>query len=163
MGGELGQSSEWSENREIDWALLAMGPYHSGAQKMVAALNRLYLDEPALHQCEFDPAGFYWVDCSDYESSILIFVRQTTDSLRRVLVIMNLTPTPKENYSIGLPVGGHWVERFNSDNREFGGSGMGRPDGVQARSDSVMGQPYSGDFTLPPLGAAVYSPQEQMR
>lgn len=159
MGGEIGQSSEWNENAQVEWWLLDHGHFHKGVQQMVKELNSFYCNERALFESDYDHEGFYWIDCSDSESSILSFVRQTTDSERIVCVILNLTPVPRDNYSIGLPESGKWVQLFNSDASRFGGSGIETNAELIATDNSVHGQPCSGSFVLPPLSVSAYIPE----
>ena len=82
MGGEFGQSAEWNENGQLDWWLLDAGPFHRGLQKFVEDLNQLYAATPALWQADYDHGGFYWIDCTDRENSVLSFVRQTADGAK---------------------------------------------------------------------------------
>ena len=103
MGGEFGQSSEWNANASLDWWLLDQGPFHRGVQRLVRDLNRLYQNEPALWQADYDPAGFSWIDCGDSDNSVLSFLRQTSDGSRQVVVVLNLTPVLRQQYRIGLP------------------------------------------------------------
>ncbi len=79
MGGEFGQRAEWNENSQLDWWLLDAGPYHRGLQQFVADLNKLYLATPGLWQSDYDHGGFYWIDCTDRDNSVLSFIRQTAD------------------------------------------------------------------------------------
>ena len=159
MGGEIGQSSEWSENSEVAWWLLDQGPYHRGVQRLMENLNQLYQLEPALWQSDYDPEGFFWVDCSDHESGVLSFVRQTKDRSRCVLVVLNMTPIPRSKYRIGLPQSGQWQEVLNSDAAVYGGSNMGNLGGVTADNYKVHNQPFSARFVLPPLSVAVFRPE----
>ena len=76
-------------------------------QKFVEDLNQLYAASPALWQADYDHAGFYWIDCTDQENSVLSFVRQTADGKNHSVVILNLTPVPRPNYRIGLPRAGN--------------------------------------------------------
>jgi 1,4-alpha-glucan branching enzyme len=156
MGGEFGQSHEWNANAELDWWLLNEGPYHCGLQRFVEELNRLYLAEPALWQTDYDTDGFFWMDCSDHESSVLSFVRQTANGVRQLLVVLNLTPVPRRRYRIGLPRGGRWREVLNSDAAIFGGGNVGNLGGVIAEDYQVHRQPCSARFTLPPLSVTVF-------
>jgi len=156
MGGEFGQVNEWNANAELDWWLLDAGPYHRGTQRFVEDLNALYRAEPALWEGDYDDDGFFWVDCSDHESSVLSFVRQNQDRASRLLVALNLTPVARDNYRIGLPQGGFWREVLNSDAEIYGGSNRGNLGGVTAEDYKVHNQPFSGAFTLPPLGVTVF-------
>ncbi|MFO1499087.1 MAG: 1,4-alpha-glucan branching protein GlgB [Verrucomicrobiota bacterium] len=159
MGGEVGQRAEWNANGEVDWWLLDQGPYHVGLQRFIADLNHLYRSEPALWHGDYDLDGFYWIDCSDQESSILSFVRQDSRGHHRVAVILNLTPAPRQAYRIGLPSGGVWQEVLNSDAQIYGGSNLGNLGGVTAESYQVHNQPFSAAFTLPPLSVVAFRPE----
>src|SRR5882762_494291 len=76
MGGEFGQRAEWNSNAQLDWASLDAGPFHRGVHQLVKDLNRLYLNEPALWQADFDEKGFAWIDSLDHANSVLSFLRR---------------------------------------------------------------------------------------
>jgi 1,4-alpha-glucan branching enzyme len=158
MGGEFGQRSEWNANQSLDWHLLEQGPYHCGLQRFVEDANKLYKATPALWKGDYDYDGFFWVDCSDHESSVMSFIRQNHDRTSRVLVIMNLTPIPRHHYRVGLPEAGFWQEVLNSDAEIYGGSNWGNMGGVTAEDYQVHAQPFSGQFTLPPLSIIAFRP-----
>lgn len=158
MGGEIGQSSEWSENQSLEWWLLTEGPYHKGAQQMMKELNNFYRHEAALYESDYDHAGFYWIDCSDSESCVLSFVRQTHDGLRKVCVILNLTPVPRAGYRIGVPEMCSWVEFFNSDSTRFGGAGQFENAVYSTDAIPMHGQQFSVEFSLPPLSVIAFIP-----
>jgi len=109
----------------------------------------------ALHQLDFDPAGFSWVDANDSEQSILSFSRHAGAS--EVLAVFNFTPVPRAGYRIGLPRGGFWREVLNSDAEIYGGSGWGNMGGVEAEESSWHGRPFSVRIALPPLGAVFFT------
>jgi len=161
MGGEIGQRSEWNSNAELDWGLLDQGPYHRGLQRFVEDLNKFYRSEPGLWAGDFDMEGFFWVDCSDNENSVLSFIRQNKDLTSRVLVILNLTPVPRHQYRVGLPSAGFWREALNSDASIYGGSNQGNLGGVQAETYKVHNQPYSAVFTLPPLSVIAFRAESE--
>ena len=158
MGCEIGQSAEWAENGQIDWWLLEAGPYHRGLQKFVEDLNRLYCGAPALWQSDYDHAGFYWMDCNDSDNSILSFVRQTADGINKMIVILNLTPVPRENYRIGLPGAGKWAEKLNSDAGIYAGTNKGNLGGVTAQKIPCHNQAHSAEFYLPPMSVIAFQP-----
>lgn len=158
MGGEIGQTPEWNANGSVEWWLLEAGPYHEGLRRMVESLNRVYRENPALWEGDYDHEGFYWVDCSDAESSILSFARQTKDGRNLLLVIMNFTPVLREDYRLGLPRGGTWNEVFNSDCGSYGGGNQGNLGSVTAEPVSSHGHGQSARFRLPPLGVVVFRP-----
>jgi 1,4-alpha-glucan branching enzyme len=150
MGGEWGQYSEWRHDGSLDWDLLSY-PLHSGVQKWVADLNRLYREEPALHEGDCTPAGFEWVDCSDAGHCVLCFLRKATAAAESILVVCNFTPVPRWGYRVGVPCGGFWKELLNGDATVYGGSGLGNLGGVPTEESSWHGQPFSLVLTLPPL------------
>jgi 1,4-alpha-glucan branching enzyme len=151
MGGEFGQWNEWDHDKSLDWHLLEY-PNHKGLQTFLKSLNHLYIDEPALHQNEFSPEGFEWIDGSDSQQCILIFMRKASRSDDNIVVALNFTPVQREGYRIGVPCEGTWKEILNSDAKEFGGGGIGNPKPVQSDPLTWHGQPFSVNLTLPPLG-----------
>jgi 1,4-alpha-glucan branching enzyme len=154
MGSEFGQWREWRHDESLDWHLLEYGP-HQGLQRWVASLNRLLREERALHELDFQPSGFEWIDCHDGDQSTLSFIRRAATTGEILLAAFNFTPVPRHGYRLGVPRGGFWREIANSDAPEFGGSGLGNPPGVEAGPEPFHGRPCSLRLTLPPL-AAVY-------
>jgi 1,4-alpha-glucan branching enzyme len=150
MGGEFGQVREWSHDRSLDWHLLQY-PVHRSLQRWVEQLNRIYQQHPALHELDTDPAGFEWIDCNDSENSTISLLRKGKSEQDEIVVVCNFTPVPRMGYRLGVPSGGLWKELLNSDAPEYGGSGMGNLEGVQAVERPVHGRPYSLELTLPPL------------
>ncbi len=158
MGGEFGQTREWNHDQSLNWHLLGMGPYHEGLQRLVRELNRLYRSEPALHQVDFDPAGFQWIDCSDSEQSVVSFVRRAKDPAEFVLVVCNFTPVPRHGYRLGVPTPGFYRELLNTDARLYGGSDVGNVGGARAEPVACHGQSHSLVLTLPPLATVILKP-----
>jgi glycogen branching enzyme (EC 2.4.1.18) len=151
MGGEFGQWKEWDHNNSLDWHLLEYAP-HQGIQRLVKDLNHIYRREKALHELDCDPQGFEWVDFSDYEQSIISFLRKSKDG-ETILVVCNFTPVPRYNYRVGVPKKGAWIEIFNSDSELYGGANIGNMGRAKAEAVPFHGRPYSLSLTLPPLGA----------
>jgi len=154
MGGEFGQWNEWYHETSLDWNLLEH-PSHSGVQRWVTDLNQLYKNEPALHELDFDQAGFEWIDCNDSQQSTLSLLRKGLSTEDTIVIACNFTPVPHHNYRVGVPEGGLWREILNSDAQEYDGSGQGNFGAVGAETTSFHGRPYSVNITLPPL-AIVY-------
>lgn len=155
MGGEFGQWTEWNHDTSLDWHLLEYAP-HQGLKRWMEDLNRCYRSEPALHARDFEQGGFEWVDVHDWESSIISFLRRGAREGDQVLVICNFTPIPRSNYRVGVPCGGYWTERLNSDAPMYGGSGQGNFGGVDAAPVSAHGRFHSLNITLPPLSVLVF-------
>jgi len=160
MGGEIGQSTEWNANGTVEWWLLTAGPYHAGIQRMMQDLNHLYQAHPGLWEGDFDHEGFYWLDCTDVESSVFSFVRQTKQGNDPLAVVMNLTPVLRANYRLGLPRAGVWKEVFNSDCEIYGGSNQGNLGRVTTEPKPMHGHPQSAPLTLPPVGIVVFQPEQ---
>jgi 1,4-alpha-glucan branching enzyme len=158
MGGELGQRAEWNENGQLDWWLLAAGPYHCGLQKFLADLNALYAAAPVLWQTDYDPDGFSWIDCADRENSILSFLRQNSGGTDPLAVILNLTPVPRKSYRVGLPRAGAWREVLNSDAAVYGGGNWGNLGQITATGTKWHNQNFSAEICLPPLSVVAFRP-----
>ena len=156
MGCEFGQRGEWNANAALDWWLLDQGPFHRGLQQFIADLNLLYQAEPALWDGDYAVEGFFWLDCTDHQNSVMSFVRQNRASTNHLLVILNLTPVLRTNYRLGLPLGGFWREVLNSDAVAYGGSNQGNLGGVTAQEHPLHNQSYSAEFTIPPLNVSVF-------
>jgi 1,4-alpha-glucan branching enzyme len=157
MGAELGQWREWNHETSLDWHLLH-DPGHARLQILVGDLNRLYRTQPALHQLDGDPHGMEWVEANDAEYSVLVFLRKARDPMDRILCVLNFTPLPRQNYRVGVDFGSEWRELFNSDAREYGGSGQGNAGAVAVAPLPWHGRRASLNLTLPPLGALMLRP-----
>ena len=158
MGCELGQEREWSHDRELDWDLLER-PGHAGLQRLVRELNRLYVEEPALHRGDADPAGFRWIVGDDQANSVFAFLR-TAAGAKPVLFAVNMTPEPQRGYRLGAPTPGRWREVLNTDAEVYDGGNVGSGGAVEARSEPLHGQPCSLELTLPPLGAVMLKQED---
>ena len=158
MGGEFGQWNEWDVESSLDWHLLNHAP-HAGLSHWVGDLNRVLREENALHEIDFDPSGFSWIDASDNEQSVVSVLRKGSSPNDLLIAAFNFTPVPRHNYQIGAPKGGHWRELLNSDAPMYGGSGQGNLGGVDASPVGRHGLLHSVTLTLPPLGAIYLKPE----
>jgi 1,4-alpha-glucan branching enzyme len=158
MGGEIAQSREWNHDRSLDWHLLDEGPFHAGVQRLVRDLNHLYREQRALHELDFDPAGFQWIDCSDWEQSILAFLRRARVPSDFVVVACNFTPIVRHRYRVGVPQAGFYRELLNTDAAAYAGSNVGNAGGVHSEPVAAQGQPHSIVLTLPPLAVLFLKP-----
>ena len=155
MGSEFGQWNEWSEQGELDWALLAF-PNHDGLRRLLGDLNRLYRSEPALHDFDFDPQGFRWIDCHDADQSVLSFVRQGRSPSEQIIVVLNFTPVTRTAYRIGVPSPYLWREVLNTDSTYYGGSNIGNAGALLPQAIPWMGFEHSFELSLPPLAAVFF-------
>jgi 1,4-alpha-glucan branching enzyme len=155
MGGEFGQWREWNEAVGLDWHLLDEHPQHKALQKLVHALNWLYLDEPALHEQDTSWEGFDWLDLHDGQRSILSFIRHDASGRSSLIVALNFTPVPRHQYRLGVPLPGDYIEVLSSDAAEFGGSGVVNPGSIASQDKPWHDQPHSIEFSLPPLATVI--------
>jgi len=158
MGGELAQWNEWNHDNGPDWLLLDFET-HRGVQDLVSDLNRLVLENPALHELDFDGNGFEWVDCMNADASSLVFLRKAKSDAPPLLVCCNFTPVVRHGYQIGVPTSGFWKEIFNSDSERYGGSNVGNYPGRETLGSGHHGRPDSISVDLPPLGVTIFRPE----
>jgi 1,4-alpha-glucan branching enzyme len=158
MGCEFGQRREWNFDTSLDWHLLA-DPLHGGLKRYVQDLNRVYGGERALHEVDFEPSGFQWIDANDSENSVVSFVRRSRDGGDLVLAVVNFTPVPRDGYRIGAPVAGAYTELINSDSEIYGGGNLGNSGVVFSEPIKSHGQADSLRLNLPPLGILLLKPR----
>jgi 1,4-alpha-glucan branching enzyme len=158
MGSEFGQWTEWQDGGQLEWHLTQYDP-HFKLRDLVRDLNGLFKHEAALHECDFDGAGFEWIDLHDSQQSVLSYIRKAKDPKNFVVVVVNFTPVPRENYRVGVPQPGFYKEVFNSDSEIYGGSNLGNGGGVHTDSISWMGKTHSLNLALPPLSALIFKPE----
>ena len=154
MGCEFGQWREWDHDESLDWHLLQYAE-HRGIQHWVRDLNRTLKEQPALHQVDFDHTGFEWIDCSDFEGSVVSFIRRAHHSSDFVLVAVNFTPVPRHDYVIGVPEAGRYVELLNSDGEMYGGGNLGNSGVIQSEPTPAHGRPHRLSLVLPPLACLI--------
>jgi 1,4-alpha-glucan branching enzyme len=155
MGGEFGQWAEWIHDASLDWALLDRPP-HAALRLLVGELNHLYRSEPALQTSENTPASFEWIDVHDAEKNVLSFLRKGRSAAETIAVVLNFSPVPRDNYRIGVPQKGEWKEIFNSDSKQFGGSGRGNFGGVESVPIPLHARQNSITIDLPPLAVLFF-------
>ena len=153
MGGEFGQWREWNEAMSLDWHLLDQSIHHQQLQDLCRELGGIYKKHPALYEDDYSWNGFSWLDLQDSQRSILAFARFSKDRKEVILTAFNFTPVVREDYRLGVPEFGDYVELFSSDAFEFGGSGVINTDVIYSEPVAWHDQSQSIQFRLPPLGA----------
>jgi 1,4-alpha-glucan branching enzyme len=154
MGCEFGQRAEWNCLKSLDWHLLGYDA-HAQVQTWVKQLNQFYRNSPELYEQDFDGSGFEWIDFSDYESSVISFIRWSRDRKSFLIAVCNMTPIVRHSYRIGVPEPGCYEEMLNSDALEFGGSGVRNNGKAQSESTYWQNRKHSISATLPPLAIVV--------
>jgi 1,4-alpha-glucan branching enzyme len=160
MGSELAQVREWNHDTSLDWHL-ADDPSRAGLLRFLEALGALYRDQPVLWRGDPDPDGFSWIDCNDRENSVISYERRGGGSGQHLVVVLNFTPVPRDDYRIGAPVAGRYTLRLNSDATALGGSGYPLPETVETEAIPFHHRAQSLRLRLPPLGALVFEPDTQ--
>ena len=155
MGAEFGQGREWNHDDALDWSLLRY-PEHQGLHKWMLDLNYALKNYPPLYECDFDQSGFEWVDCGDWQQSIIVFLRKSKTPGEYVLAVCNFTPSPRGHYRVGVPEFGFWKEILNSDASVYSGSGMGNSGGLAAEAVPTHGRPASLPLCIPPLSITFF-------
>ena len=166
MGGEFGQTTEWSHDRGVTWELLQYS-FHKGCQDYVKALNELYTSRPALWRNGFTNEGYQWVSGDDTENCVMAFLRKGDEKDNMILVICHFNATKLDSYMVGVPFEGAWTEVLSSDDKRFGGSGV--VNGVvKTEKKPSHGFEQSITFKLPPLAVTIFespksSPKSEVR
>jgi 1,4-alpha-glucan branching enzyme len=156
MGNDIAQYREWNSETQLDWEALDYD-LNRKFHEYFKELNRLYSEEPALHEDDFDSTGFQWIDFSNADESIICFVRYNLDKTKMMLFTFNMTPVLRNDYVLGVPYHGFYREILNSNAEQFGGSGVGNLGGVYSEDVPRFDFPYSVKVTLPPLAVNIYS------
>ncbi len=153
MGAEFGQWREWDHDAGLEWHLAAYDR-HQGIQRLVADLNRVYREEVALHRLDAEPSGFRWLVREDYDNSVFAYLRTGPAGAPSLLVICNMTPTPRLGYRVGVPMGG-WRELLNTDAQIYGGGNLGNGGFAVTQEVAANGEAQSLALVVPPLATLI--------
>ena len=155
MGQDFGQEREWSEERELDWFLLAE-EQNRGMHEYVKELLNMYRKYPALYSIDNDWSGFEWLNADDADRSVYSFFRKDETGKNNIMFVINMTPMMWENYMIGVPKKKKYKLLLNSDDKRFGGNGHEIPAEINAVKGDCNFKKYNISFDLPPYTAAVF-------
>ena len=154
MGDEFGATSEWNHKSELQWYLLKY-ELHWKMKDFVRDLNLLLRNEPALYENQFSELGFEWIDLEHRQESVIVFRRKGKDPENDILVVLNMTPVPRNNWKVYANGKSAWKEIFNSDERKYGGSGnIFNPEPIVTLVDKEQDR-YEINVHLPPLAAVI--------
>lgn len=155
MGQDFGQEREWSEERELDWFLLAERN-NAGLHAYVRDLLKLYRKYPCMYENDNSWAGFEWMNADDADRSTYSFVRKSSTGRNNLLFVINLTPIKWENYVVPVPKKKKYKLLLSSDEACYGGNGNALPAELEAKAEPCHYHDYSVCLDLPPYTAAVY-------
>jgi len=154
MGAEIAPFTEWSESQGLPWHLLEFAP-HKGVCDLLAELNRLSVEWPALYERDHEATGFQWLDADDADHSMYAYMRWGYAGGRAVSCVANFTPVPRTGYRLGVPWAGQWKLLLDTDSAAYGGSGFGgwtmTETHLEATDVPWQGQPCSVQLDVPPL------------
>ncbi|WP_157958593.1 alpha amylase C-terminal domain-containing protein [Salinicola sp. CPA57] len=152
MGVELGQmlSEPWPE--PLHWPLL-FESRHAGVLRLVADLNRFYVNEPAMQIRHDGHLGFEWLVDDDSDNCVIVFARHAESGHASMICLCNFQACVHYQYRFGVPSAGWWRETFNSDSVFYGGSNVGNGRGVTSEPIPSHGHAQSLAVTVPPMAA----------
>ena len=149
MGSEFGQLREWDESREQDWDVLRY-PIHDGFYHFFQALNRLYLEHPALWAEDYQGDGFVWLDC--HQEGRCLYALERRSGSERLVAVFNFSDQCQENYQLKIPHAQGLTLLLDSDSAPFGG-GTQQPQNYIPVTDGQV------TLTLPPFSGRLYQIQ----
>jgi len=154
MGNEFAATKEWDFQSELQWDLLQY-PNHGGMKYCVQELNALYKAHPALYELQYEEGGFEWVELNQRQEGIIAFKRKGKDPNQDILVVLNMTPVPRHQFTIHVGGKTIWKEIFNTDAKAFWGSGDVNNPPIQCVLVDGTSQSMEIQLDLPPLAAVV--------
>ncbi|HEY0297631.1 MAG TPA: alpha amylase C-terminal domain-containing protein, partial [Arachidicoccus sp.] len=154
MGNEFAATQEWNYKSELQWDLL-MWQSHHGMKECVKKLNKLYREENALYEKQFEHEGFEWIDLNHEREAVLVFKRKGLKAKDDVLIILNMTPEARWNWKINVFGKTKWTEIFNSDSKDFWGTGDVFNPEIEMNEIDKTAKYFTLNIHLPPLAAIV--------
>ncbi len=154
MGTELAQWHEWDFRKALDWYLLDEEDDCRRTHECIRALNRFYKSHKALWENDRDWDGFQWLVADDNSNNVLVFRRTARDGKSLVLAV-NFSPVVLEGYRFGVPPKARYEEVFNTDDVQWGGSGVTNPEPIETELIPSHQQAQSIALRIPPLGAVI--------
>ena len=155
MGQEFAQEREWSEDRELDWFLLAEKK-NQGMSDYMKDLLDIYNKYPAMYEFDDSFKGFEWMNADDKDRSTYSFIRKSSTGKNNLLFVLNMTPIRWENYQVPVPKLKKYKLLLNSDAEKYGGFGNEVPEVLSAQKQPCGQQKYSITYNLPPYSAAIF-------
>lgn len=162
MGSEFAQFDEWKDLEQLDWNLFDF-EYHQKFSTYFKALSHFYKKTSCLWRLDHEQEGFEWIDPDDATQSVITFMRKGKKKGDYCIVLCNFSANVYEDYTIGVPSCGSYIEVFNSDLAVFGGSNQHNPKAIKVVQDPYHNQRYSMKVTVPPLGMIILMKQTKKR
>lgn len=160
MGSEFGQFIEWREYEELEWKLIDEFDMHKKVNGFCKDLNNFYKENKSLWELDYNPEGFKWIDADNNDQSILVFMRNGKEEKDTLIFICNFTPEVYNDFTIGVPYYANYKEKFNTDKKEYGGSGQTMDEVMVAKNKKYHNMPYSINVKVPPMAITVLGIEE---
>ncbi len=154
MGQEFAQFSEWNYEKQLDWFLIDDFENHKNFHEFVKSLNTFYLKNPPLWENDDSWDGFKWISHDDYKQSITAF-RRLDDSGNELIAVCNFVPVGRDEYRIGVPENGVYLEAFNSTSAKFGGEEVSNRS-IKSEAIPMHGYENSISLKIPPLSVMFF-------
>ena len=156
MGCEFGQFIEWREYEELEWKLIDKFDMHRKTHNFFKDLNNFYKNNSELWELDYDGDGFQWIDADNNEQSIYIFIRKNKNIEKYKIFVCNFTPMVYYDFNIGVPEKGVYREIFNTDKKEYGGSGQVIKGNLFSKEGWCHNQPHTLTIKVPPMAVSVF-------
>jgi 1,4-alpha-glucan branching enzyme len=159
MGSEFAQREEWNHDAQLNWGCMS-DDRHKKTQQLVSKLNELYKDKAALHECDFQEAGFAWTQLDRQNDAILCYERIAKEHDDFLLVIMNADQQTHFDYPVNVREGFNYSELLNTDHEAWGGSGI-----VNAEEAiPVLNAEGQAEIRImiPPLSLLIFEPKRMI-
>ena len=108
-----------------------------------------------MHEKQFDTSGFEWVDLNHRAESVIAFKRKGNKVINDLLIILNMTPVVRNDWTIEVEGKAFKEEVFNSDGREFWGTGDVYNPAIRSELIDEDQQKYLLTVNLPALAGIV--------
>ena len=157
MGNEFAQDIEWREYESLKWNLIEENELNKKTQIFFKDINKLYIDNKALWELDYDNSGFEWIEANNNQQSVLIFDRKSRKEDETLIFIVNFKSQVYYDYQIGVPFLGEYEELFNTDDTIYGGSGQVMGTVLTSEKVPFHNQPYSIKIKVPPMATLILS------
>ncbi len=121
MGNELAEYMEWKDTQPLGWNLLSY-PNHDSYHEFVKAINKIYLNEPALYTQDYNISSFTWIDLQNAANNIYAYRRDDFNG-NPLYIVLNFSPFDKD-YWLAVGYDGYFRELINSDCDIYGGKNV---------------------------------------
>lgn len=164
MGQDIGEFDEWNEERSVEWELLDHAE-HKQLNQLMADLNQLYRETPAMYVKDDSWEGFEWINCITPQACMLSYLRKAQKPEDTLVVVANFANV-RQDFTIGVPFEGKYQEILNTDAKEYGGSDMVNHEVKETIEKEWDGKPYAIEMVSAPLSLSIfaytpYTPEEK--